>query len=59
MKPMNTHQKNSSNTIISTIEKKYGRDFGVRPDKKLGNYLQEKGYGPLTQLLNIKDGKSK
>lgn len=36
---------------MGTIEKKYGKDFGVRNDKQLGNYLKEKGYGSLSELL--------
>lgn len=44
---------------MGTIEKKYGKDFGVRSDKKLGNYLKDKGYGSLSELLKTKDGKSK
>jgi len=38
-------------TNIGTIEKKYGRNFGVRSDKQLGNYLKEKGYQSLSELL--------
>ena len=41
---------------MGTIEKKYGRDFGVRSDQKLGNYLQKQGYNSLSELLS---GKSK
>jgi hypothetical protein len=52
-------RKKRSDTKIASIEKKYGRDFGVRSDKKLGNYLKDKGYGSLTELLNSKDGKPK
>jgi len=33
------------------LKKKYGKDFGVRSDKKLGNYLKEKGYSSLSKLL--------
>lgn len=42
---------------MGTIEKMYGKDFGVRSDKKLGNYLKDKGYGSLSELLRSKDGK--
>lgn len=52
-------RKNRIDTKMGTIEKKYGKDFGVRSDKKLGNYLKDKGYGSLSELLNSKDGKSK
>lgn len=38
-------------TKIGTIEKMYGKDFGVRSDKKLGKFLEEKGYRSLTKLL--------
>jgi len=38
-------------TQMGTIEKMYGKDFGVRSDKQLGNYLKEKGYNSLSQLL--------
>ena len=39
-------------TKMGTIEKMYGKDFGIRSDKKLGNYLKEKGYRSLSELLN-------
>lgn len=37
---------------MGTIEKKYDRDFGVRSDKKLGNYLKEQGFPSLSKLLD-------
>lgn len=40
-----------SDTKMGSIEKQYGRDFGVRSDKELGNYLKDKGYGSLSELL--------
>lgn len=52
-------RKKRGDTKMGTIEKKYGRDFGVRSDKKLGNYLKDKGYDSLSKLLSSKDGKSK
>lgn len=36
---------------MGTIEKKYGRDLGVRSDKKLANYLKEMGYKSLSEIL--------
>jgi len=39
------------NTQMDTIEKMYGRDFGVKNDRKLWEYLEEKGYEPLSKLL--------
>jgi hypothetical protein len=44
-------QKKRSDTKVGTIEKTYGKDFGVRSDKKLGTYLKEKGFNSLSQLL--------
>ncbi len=38
-------------TKVGTIEKKYGLDLGVRSDKKLGEFLKEKGYDSLAQML--------
>ncbi len=52
-------RKKRSDTKMGTIEKKYGKDFGIRSDKRLGNYLKDKGYDSLSELLNSKDGKSK
>lgn len=39
---------------MKTIEKKYGKDFGVRLDKKLVDLLQDKGYD-LSKLFSSKD----
>ena len=50
----NTFRKKREDTKIGTIEKKYGKDFGVRSDKKLGNYLNDKGYKSLGELLKKK-----
>ncbi len=52
-------RKKRSDTKMQTIEKKYGKDFGVRSDKKLGNYLKEKGYDSLSDLLNSKNATAK
>ncbi|MBU4480435.1 hypothetical protein KKG48_03275 [Patescibacteria group bacterium] len=41
-----------ADTKVSTIEKKYGIDLGVRSDMKLGNYLKKKGYGSLSGMLS-------
>lgn len=42
---------------MGAIEKKYGRDFGVRSDKKLGNFLKDQGFGSLSKLLRSDEGK--
>lgn len=46
--------KKRFDTKIGTIEKKYGVELDVRSDKKLGNYLKEKGYNSLAQMLRDK-----
>lgn len=38
-------------TKISTIEKEYDVELGVRGDMKLGNYLKLKGYPSLSKML--------
>jgi hypothetical protein len=38
-------------TKVSSIEKQYNVDLGVRGDMKLGNYLKEKGYPSLSKML--------
>ncbi|NQV12590.1 hypothetical protein HQ524_04470 [Candidatus Uhrbacteria bacterium] len=44
-------RKKRGDTKMGSIEKKYGKDFGVRSEKKLANYLNEKGYRSLSDLL--------
>ena len=50
-------RRKRGDTKMGTIEKIYGKDFGVRSDKKLRKYLKEKGYSSLSELL--KSSKSK
>ena len=38
-------------TLMGTIEKEYGRDFGVRSDMELGNFLKQKGINSLNDLI--------
>ena len=40
-----------SDTKVATIEKRYNIDLGVRSDAKIGNYLKQKGYPSLSNLL--------
>ncbi len=42
-----------SATKIEMIKKKYGKDFEVKSDKKLGNYLKKRGYPSLSKLLKM------
>ena len=41
-----------SDTKVSTIEKRYNINLGVRSDTKIGNYLKQKGYPSLSGMLN-------
>ena len=47
-------RRKRADTKMGTIEEKYGKDFGVRSDKTLGNYLKDKGYSSLSELLKKK-----
>ena len=38
-------------TQMATIEKMYGKDFGVPNDKNLWDSLEEMGYGSLSKIL--------
>lgn len=48
---MNIIRQKRGDTKMGTIEKKYGKDFGVRSDKHLGVFLKESGYPSLSKLL--------
>jgi hypothetical protein len=50
-KQRKSFSRKRSDTKIGTIERKYGRDFGVRSDTRLGTYLRKKGYSSLSELL--------
>jgi len=52
-------RRKRSDTKMGTVEKKYGRDFDVRSDKRLGNYLNDQGYSSLSDLLSKDAGKNK
>lgn len=41
-------------THMETIEKQYGRDFGVRGDMHLGTFLEKKGIQSLNDLITGK-----
>lgn len=38
---------------MKTIEKKYGKEFNVLSDMEFGNFLKEKGYSSLSELLKL------
>ncbi len=44
-------------THMGTIERQYDRDFGVRSDKQLGNFLKEEGVASLNDLIHSNRGK--
>ncbi|MBL0883575.1 MAG: hypothetical protein IBJ16_09580 [Chitinophagaceae bacterium] len=44
-------------THMGTIEKQYNRDFGVRSDKELGNFLRENNIASLNDLIHSDLGK--
>lgn len=46
-----------NDTHMGTIEKKYNRDFGVRSDKELGNFLKENNIASLNDLIQSDLGK--
>ncbi len=46
-----------NDTHMGTIEEKYNRDFGVRSDKELGNYLKENNITSLNDLIKSDLGK--
>ncbi len=44
-------------THMGTIERQYDRDFGVRSDKQLGDFLKEEGVASLNDLIHSNRGK--
>ncbi len=44
-------------TQMGTIEKKYGRDFGVRSDMQLGTFLEKHDIASLNDLIKSGLGK--
>lgn len=46
-------------THMGTIEKQYNRDFCVRSDMQLGNFLQQNGIASLNDLVHSGLGKKK
>ena len=43
--------KKRGDTRIGTVEREYGKDFGVRGDMRLDNFLKQNGYSSLKQVL--------
>jgi len=44
-------------THVGTIERQYDRDFGVRSDMQLGNFLKQEGVASLNDLIHSNRGK--
>lgn len=44
-------------THMGTIERQYDRDFGVRDDLQLGNFLKREGVNSLNDLIHSDCGK--
>ena len=44
-------------THMGTIERQYDRDFGVRDDMQLGNFLKREGVNSLNDLIQGNRGK--
>ncbi|MCX7038069.1 MAG: hypothetical protein NT005_02890 [Spirochaetes bacterium] len=42
---------------VETLEKQYGRDFGVRGDMHVGTLLKKLGVESVNDLVNSKKGK--
>ena len=50
-------RRKREDTHMGTIEQQYNRDFGVRADKHLGEFLKENGMDSLHRLLQSDVGK--
>lgn len=48
-----TIRKKRSDTLVKTIEKKYGVDLGYRSDAQLHTVLKESGVPSLSKLLKM------
>jgi len=42
---------------MGTLERQYGRDFGVRSDMHVGTYLQQHGIKSVNDLIRSKTGR--
>lgn len=51
-------RKKRSDTLVKTIEKKYGVDLGYRSDAKLDTVLKNSGVPSLSKLLKMTKSES-
>lgn len=49
MKAVQTKKKSA--TQMQEIERLYGKDFGLKDDKKIAQYIKKLGYPGLSRLL--------
>jgi len=54
-----TIRKKRGDTLVKTIEKKYGVDLGYRSDAKLHTVLKKEGLPSLSKLLKMTRTKKK
>jgi hypothetical protein len=52
-------RKKRSDTLVKTIEKKYGLDLGYRSDAQLHTILKNSGVPSLSKLLEVTRKKKK
>jgi hypothetical protein len=50
-------RRKRSDTKMGTIEEQYDRDFGVRSDMELGNFLKQNNLDSLNDLIQSNLGK--
>lgn len=55
----NKIRKKRGDTLVKTIEKKYGVDLGYRSDAKLQTVLKETGAPSMSKLLDMTRKKKK
>lgn len=48
-----------NDTHMGTIEREYNRDFGVRSDMELGNFLERNNVASLNDLIHSDLGRKK
>ncbi len=53
-----TIHRKRSDTLVKTIEKKYGVDLGYRSDTQLHTVLKKEGLPSLSRLLKMTQKKS-
>lgn len=52
-----TYRRKRSDTLVRTLEQRYGIELHARGDMKLGNLLRKRGFRSWTQFLNAYHGR--